>query len=227
MALVDQIAFGTNDFAENPEPRVPCVLVLDISGSMAGMPIWQLNQGLQSLKEEISADSMTSKRAEIAIVTFGDEVIIQCDFTTAEGFTPPTLAASGMTPMGEAVSQAMALLEQRKQQYRANGIACYRPWIFLITDGEPNDAGWEEVAARARAADAQKSFALFAVGVDGAKFEVLQMFSPREPLRLNGLRFKDLFLWLSSSLKSVSRSSPGDEVPLQNPVAPGGWASIA
>ena len=79
----------------------------------------------------------------------------------------------------------------------------------------------------ARTANAQKSFALFAVGVDGAKFEVLKMFSPREPLRLNGLRFKDLFLWLSSSLKSVSRSSPGDEVPLQNPVAPGGWASIA
>jgi uncharacterized protein YegL len=227
MALVDQIAFGTNDFAENPEPRVPCVLVLDVSGSMAGMPIWQLNQGIQALKEEISADSMTSKRAEIAIITFGEEVTVQCDFTTAEGFNPPTLVASGMTPMGEAVARAMELLEQRKQQYRANGISCYRPWIFLITDGEPNDSGWEAVAARAKAADEQKSFALFAVGVDEARFDVLRMFSPREPLRLNGLRFKDLFLWLSSSLKSVSRSSPGEEVPLQNPVAPGGWASIA
>src|SRR4051794_10321077 len=29
-------AFGTNDFAENPEPRVPCVLLLDVSDSMQG-----------------------------------------------------------------------------------------------------------------------------------------------------------------------------------------------
>jgi uncharacterized protein with von Willebrand factor type A (vWA) domain len=34
----EQNSFDTNDFASNPEPRCPCVLLLDISSSMAGAP---------------------------------------------------------------------------------------------------------------------------------------------------------------------------------------------
>jgi uncharacterized protein YegL len=66
----------------------------------------------------------------------------------------------------------------------------------------------------------------FAVGVEGANLEILAKISKRDPLRLRGLRFRDLFAWLSNSLSSVSRSNPGDNVTFENPVAPEGWASI-
>jgi uncharacterized protein YegL len=223
--MLDQLPFGTNSFAENPEPRVPCILLLDTSGSMIGTPISELNAGLLVYKDELAADSLASKRVEVAIVTFGGHVQTVCDFTTAEQFFPPTLQGSGETPMGAAIRQAIDMLQDRKQVYRSNGIAFYRPWLFLITDGAPTDE-WKSAAERVRQGEASKAFSFFAVGVEGADFDTLKQLSVREPLRLKGLRFRDLFQWLSNSQQSVSRSSPGDAVLLPNPTTPGGWASI-
>lgn len=224
---MEQVPFGTEDFAENPEPRVPCVLVLDVSSSMNGDPISQLNEGLIAYKDELSADSLASKRVEVSVITFGSEVKTVCDFTTAANFFPPTLQANGLTYMGQAVNLALDSLEARKQQYKANGISYYRPWLFLVSDGAPNDPDWESAAARAVEEERAKKFKMFCVGVQGADMEVLGKFCAGKPVTLKGLRFRDMFLWLSSSQQSVSRSTPGDEVPLQNPTTPDGWASIA
>lgn len=222
--MSDQIPFGTENFADNPEPRCPCVLVLDVSGSMSGQPINELNAGLVSFKDELVADTLASKRVEVAIVGFGPVQVVN-DFQTAANFQPPVLSATGDTPMGAAIVQAIDLVKQRKEVYRANGIAFYRPWIFLITDGAPTDQ-WSDAAARVREGEASKSFAFFAVGVEGARMDILSQIATREPLRLQGLQFRSLFQWLSNSMRSVSRSTPGDEVPIQNPAAPGGWAAV-
>jgi uncharacterized protein YegL len=134
----EQIAFETNDFASNPEPRCPCVLLLDVSGSMTGRPLDALNAGLTLFKDELAADSLAMKRVEIGIVTFGP-VKVEMPFTTASAFFPPTLQAQGDTPMGAAILEALNMVRDRKQDYRSNGISYYRPWVFLITDGGPTD----------------------------------------------------------------------------------------
>jgi uncharacterized protein YegL len=219
--MSEQITFGTDDFASNPEPRCPCVLLLDVSGSMSGQPVAELNAGLVTFKDELAADALAMKRVEVAIVTFGPTKV-EIPFTSATNFYPPNLSSQGDTPMGGAILQALELVRDRKNEYKQNGISYFRPWVFLITDGGPTDA-WKAAADAVREGEAGKQFAFFAIGVKGANMEVLQQISVREPLSLDGLKFRQLFSWLSSSLRSVSRSTPGTEVPLE---APKGWAAV-
>ena len=219
--MSEQISFETNNFADNPEPRCPCVLLLDVSGSMNGRPLDELNAGLTVFKAELAEDALAMKRVEVGIVTFGP-VKVETPFTSAATFYPPNLQSQGDTPMGAAITQALNMVEDRKRDYRANGISYYRPWVFLITDGAPTDT-WQAAAEAIREGEASKKFAFFAIGVKGADMDKLRQISTREPLSLDGLKFRELFSWLSSSLRSVSRSTPGTDVPLE---APKGWASV-
>lgn len=219
--MSEQIAFETRDFADNPTPRCACILLLDVSASMSGRPLDELNAGLATFREDLSADTLAMKSVEVGVVTFGP-VKVAIPFTSALTFDPPTLLAQGDTPMGEAITQALNMVEDRKRVYRAHGIPYYRPWVFLITDGAPTDQ-WQAAANAIRDGETAEKFAFFAVGVKDANMDTLRQISTRTPLALDGLKFRELFLWLSSSLSSVSRSTPGTEVALAPPT---GWAKV-
>lgn len=213
------------EFAENPEPRCPCVLLLDTSGSMQGAPIEALNRGLQLFRDELIRDSLASRRVEVAVVAFDSDVRVVQDFVTVDQFIPPTLATGGATHMGRAIHTALDMVESRKLQYRDHGIAYYRPWVFMITDGEPQGEAEEiisQAARRIRDDELSKRIAFFAVGVENAAMERLQRIAVRAPVKLFGLRFAEMFLWLSASMQSISHSQVDDQIALPPP----GWGTV-
>lgn len=213
------------EFAENPEPRCPCILLLDTSGSMQGAPINALNEGLRTFKEDLIKNPLASRRVEVAVVTFDCDVNVVHDFVTADQFEPPTLSAQGLTHTGAAICKALDIIQVRKAQYRTNGVAYYRPWIFMITDGEPQgelDTVIEQAAQRIKDDEANKRVAFFTVGVENANISRLSQLSVRTPIKLKGLNFTEVFLWLSASMSAVSQSKVDEQVGLP----PVGWGVL-
>ena len=198
------------EFADNANERTPCVLVLDCSGSMRGEPIKQLNAGLAALEKELKDDIDASSRVQLLIIkAFGkDEVKIESDWIDAMNFEAPVMEAGGLTPLGKAMETALQKIDEQKCLYDSCGVTSKRPWIFLISDGEPTDYGWEDSAELCRYAQKKKKVVIHAIGTQGANLEKLAKFSVLPPKRLTGLKFTEFFLWLSRSVSCISKAAP-------------------
>jgi uncharacterized protein YegL len=221
------------DIHGNADRRCPTLLLLDVSASMSGKPLEELQAGLTQYIDEVAADSLAKRRLEIAIVTFGGSVQVVQEFATPDRIVVPTLVATGDTPMGQAIVTGLDLLRDRRVELSSQAVSQYKPWIFLITDGGPTDDGkdiWHEGVRRLKEVRGKRA-QFFAVGVEGANMDKLSQLCedtrsadepPTPPLTLQGLKFRALFKWLSESQRAVARSSPGDSV-ARPPVS--GWAS--
>lgn len=126
------------------EPKCPVVLLLDVSYSMEGKKIDAMKEGISLLLENLKKDDVARKRVELCVITFGEGVKVVHDFSTVSDYDNVSLSVNGYTPMGEGIIKAISKIEERKSQYRQFGVDYYRPWIWMITDGDPTDMGPRE-----------------------------------------------------------------------------------
>jgi uncharacterized protein YegL len=210
----------TAESPENYEQKTICCFVLDVSGSMDGRPIEELNQGLQEFYQDISGNSVTANRLEVAVVKFSSSVETIIQPSLVDGFTMPVLSADGSTKLVDGVREAIALVESRKEWYKQTGQPHLRPWIILITDGAPDPKQDLEGLAQeikiktSNDKEHGKKFVFLAIGVEKANMQMLKQISNPEmrPAKLQGLKFSEFFRWLSASMASIAGSADGDKV---------------
>ena len=121
------------------ESHMALVLVLDTSYSMSGPPIEQLNNGLNRFKAEVCYDKQTRDILDVAVIQFSDSFSVAQDFVPVEYLDHMNLTAGGGTKYTEAIRQAIRMVDERSRFYRRSGSEPYKPWIILVTDGEPLD----------------------------------------------------------------------------------------
>lgn len=208
---------GLRELVDNPTPRVPVALCLDVSGSMRGQPIQELQQGLRKYRDEMLTDELTRFSAETALITFATDAECVSDFCTPDRMQLPALDADGLTAMGSALNLALDRLESRKQQYRSSGIDYYQPILVVMTDGQPTDPlVTRDAVQRVRELAEKRKLTVIAVGIGpDADMTMLQKLCVRgKPVRLSAMQFREFFAWLSASVSGVSASTPGEEAPL-------------
>lgn len=197
----------------NPNRRCPVALVLDTSSSMSGQPIAELQKGVDLFLTEIQNDPMARRSVELTMITFGGVTRTVFPFQGLNGdslLCAPSLIASGGTPMGGALELAAAQVGRRKETLKTTGIGYYQPWIVLLTDGQPTDC-IERAASLIRPQVLNDKMVFMGIGIgEGADLDVVNRFChPEFPARtLDGLNFRDLFRWLSQTLRTTTQRTP-------------------
>jgi uncharacterized protein YegL len=95
----------------------------------------------------------------------------------------------------------------------------------MITDGAPQgepEGVVAQAAQRIREDEAANRIAFFAVGVENADMERLGQVVVRTPVKLIGLNFVEMFVWLSASMQKISQSKVSEQVALPPP----GWGTV-
>jgi uncharacterized protein YegL len=214
----DLMVLRQQDLVSNPTTRLPICLCLDTSRSMKGNPILELKKGIDFFFQAIKDDEIAKYSIEISIIVFGNKVEKILDFKNMDAQEMPKLIAKGGTLMGEGISLALDILEQRKKEYSNKGIDYYQPWIVLMTDGRSGDNLNDSIRKVTNLANKAK-LTLFPIAIgskaDTKSLKELSTLKNNMILKVkNPKYFQDLFMWLSQSVISVSQSTPGDKTGL-------------
>lgn len=225
----------------NPEYKAPqnyqqkclCVLLLDVSGSMRKpvseessiRRIDKLNEAIASFYDDVvNAKNGVSKQTkgmlEVAIVAFDQEPKLI--------YGPKLLSKTERLPVlkerGSTTETALALdfvindvIAERKRYYSETGLKYYRPWIVLITDGNPTSSAEaiEHISAQIARKVNEKKFTIIGIGVgDKVSMTSLKKITANRALPLKDMRFAQFFSWLSNSISNIAESTEDDTIDL-------------
>lgn len=200
------------------EPHLACVLLLDVSGSMAGDAIKSLNKSVERFKNQVCKDETAKRRVDVAIVSFGSQVFVEQDFLPIAEMGTIKLKAAGRTSMAEGIQKAIDLVKDRQSFYQQIGVPYFKPWIFMVTDGcsTSSEYDMQQAAQRIYQEETKGSVGrlkFWAVGVDD--YDKTQLFQlTRRVVELKTHNFTGIFDWLSESMTTISHSQVGENVEL-------------
>ena len=188
-----------------------CVLVLDVSSSMEGKKIVELNNGLQEFYKEVYKNNEAAEKIEMCLITFGSEVKCIQEPAKVDDFKMPTLEASGTTKLVDGINMAIKQVELRKEYYRKYSPQYSRPMIIVITDGEP-DAGQDIIGLdkKVKSDMLANKYTLHTIGTSDCDFNIIAKFCPKQMIyEVNGINWSRFFKWLTNTVL-MSGLSIGD-----------------
>jgi uncharacterized protein YegL len=132
--------FDHTTYKTQEKRSIPIILLLDVSSSMEGGKIDSLNAAVSEMIDSF-AHEMGEFSTVVAVIPFGEQVdyLYKPPYKKSSEIQWDELVVSGLTPMGEALKKAKAMIED-KNTTKGNW---YRPTVILVSDGKPNDS-WEQ-----------------------------------------------------------------------------------
>ncbi|MCM2460196.1 VWA domain-containing protein [Pseudomonas sp. CG7] len=205
--------FDPSKFTVPKAKPLPVILLLDVSASMSGDKIRNLNDAVRDMLHTFRGTESSETEIWVSIITFGSQVNLHQSLASAGDIQWQALSASGTTPLGVALDMAKAMIEDKD----VVPSRAYRPTVVLVSDGQP-DSGWKEPLNRfgsdGRSAKCDRM--AIAIGVDADK-AVLGQFIEGTQNDLfyaeNAKQLRDRFKFVTMSVVIRTKSQTPNTLP--------------
>lgn len=194
---------------------LPIILLLDTSSSMTeNGKIVQLNNAVREMIDSFRDSETLLAKISVCIITFGGSFAqIHQNLTDADEIVWSDMTAEGMTPMGDAVRLAKEIVEDRSKLNNT-----YRPTIILVSDGMPNDDGWDQQIERFATEGRSSKCVRMAMGIGAPSgtdaYEVLKKFAGDPEMVFTADAASDIkkfFRYISSTTSQLTHSNNIEE----------------
>ena len=194
--------------------RLPIYFLVDVSESMVGEPIKQVENGMRQIVQELRTDPYALETAFISVIAFAGKAKSLSPLTELYKFYPPVFPIGGGTSLGCALDFLMDDIDKNVVKTTEERKGDWKPIIFLFTDGTPTDnpssafARWNNKFRR------KANLVAISIG-NNVNTQLLGQISDNV-LRLNDtdeMSFKAFFKWVTASIQatSVSVTDMGDD----------------
>ena len=195
------------------EPHMPVLIAADISGSMAGLPIQNLNKSVNRFASDVCKDPKAAGRVDVAVIAFNEAPHIEQNWRPITEMNPVNFVAGGGTNLSAALEKGVAMLRDRGHLYEDVGMDVKKPYLILISDGYGGDI--TEIAKVIKQRTADRKMLLWVLAVKGYdKHTVAQLTDGKRVFELvdeDGFDFTEFFDFMAVSIKAVSTSAPGKD----------------
>ena len=208
--------FDPKDFTVPDAKPLPVILLLDVSGSMHGAKIHNLNEAVKDMLEAFRDTERGEIEIHVAIITFGAEIKLHQPLVSVNETKYHNLSASGGTPLGTAFKMAKAMIEDKEVLPKRT----YRPTVVLVSDGRPGD-NWKpplkDFISEGRSSQCERmAMAIGADADEGVLGEFIEGMETPLFYAENAKQLHDVFKYITMSVTIRTQSQDPNVVPGPN-----------
>ncbi len=119
--------------------RLPIFFLLDISESMIGPGISQIERCMEAIVETLRGDPHALETVHLSVLAFAGKADALTPLTDLASFYPPRLPIGSGTSLGEGLSCLMEQIDKNVRRRSQTQRGDYKPVVYLMTDGRPTD----------------------------------------------------------------------------------------
>ena len=119
--------------------RLPIYFLIDVSESMVGVPIEQVQDGIATIIKELRADPYALETVCVSIIVFAGKAKKITPLVELFNFYPPKLPIGGGTSLGNGINFLIGDMNSTLQKTTIEEKGDWKPLVFLLTDGNPTD----------------------------------------------------------------------------------------